>query len=156
MWRSLACDALYPLILPSTSAGRWGRVTFTSANSGRSVGRSPSSPRTHWWRRWSWHASTTVTDFLAVHRSVSSARHLASYGLPHDWFCCSLEQAVYRTALAWHSIKSNFKVVCARISMPPCVCSGLPRPLLYAGQCHHWTFTPPICSVGSVICTENE
>ena len=80
-----------PLVSPSTSPGC---VTSTSANSGRSVGRSPSNPSTPWWGRWSWHASTTVTDFLAEHRSVSSARYLASYGLPHDWFCCSLEQAV--------------------------------------------------------------
>ena len=54
-----------PLVSPSTSPGWWRRVTFTSANSGRSVGRSPSSPRTPWWGRWSWHASTTVTDFLS-------------------------------------------------------------------------------------------
>ena len=63
-----------------------------------------------------------------------------------------------RTELHWLDIpiKSNFQVVCSRISMPPWVCSGLPRPLLYAGQCHRWTFTSPICSVGSVNCTESE
>ena len=92
----------------------WGNVTFTSANSGRFVGRSPSSPRTPWWGRWSWHASTTVADFLEEHRSASSARYPASHGQPHDWFCapsnthCSRSDP-HRTALAWHSIKSNFQ-----------------------------------------------
>ena len=97
-----------PLVSPSTSPGWWGRVTSTSANSGRSVGRSPLSPRTPWWGRWSWHASTTVTDFLAEHRSVSSARYLASYGLPHDWFCCSPRTSSVadriRTELHWLDI----------------------------------------------------
>ena len=60
------------------------------------------------------------------------------------------------TELHWLDIKSNFQVVRTCISMPPWVCSGLPCPLLYAGQCHRWTFTSPICSVWSVICAENE
>ena len=57
---------------------------------------------------------------------------------------------MHRTALAWHSIKSNIQVVRTCISMPPWVCSILPCRLLYAGQCHRWTFTSPICSVGNV------
>ena len=60
-----------------------------------------------------------------------------------------------RTKLHWFDIPSRvtFKLC---VSMPPWVFSGLPCPLLYTGQCHRWTFTSPICSVGSVICTENE
>ena len=63
---------------------------------------------------------------------------------------------IIHSFITWHFIKSNFQVVCSRISMPTWVCSGLPCPLLYAGQCHRWTFTSPICSVGSLICTENK
>ena len=54
-----------------------------------------------------------------------------------------------RTELHCLDIKSNFQVVRTRISMPPWVCSGLPCPLLYAGQCHRWTFISPICSIRS-------
>ena len=42
------------------------------------------------------------------------------------------------------------------ISMLLWVCSVLSCPLLYAGQCHCWTLTSLICSVGSVIRAENE
>ena len=60
--------------------------------------------------------------------------------------------------LHWLDIPSRvtFKLCVLAYRWPPWVCSGVPCPLLYASQCHRWMFTSLICSVGSVICTENE
>ena len=139
----------------------WGRVTFTSANSGRSIGRSPSSPRTPWWGHWSWHASTTVTDFLAEHRSVSSAviwrptgsRTTDSVALSNKQ--CSRSDP-HRTALAWHSIKSNFQVVRARISMPPWSAPTYFVRYFTQVKAIAWRSHLRSAASGSVICTESE